>query len=291
VTNAASPHAARGQRVLERHRLLIRRDPAVWPFVWRGLLPMLGLLVMGLYAVGPFARGEIEANVTRAITQALRDKGLDDIAVNVSGQDVLLNGTLPAGVPAPQAISIAQRATCPTFAGPQVCAERVQGKFESAPAQPAVVSLPSLPSTSSPPGAVKQAPAATPTAVTAADRASCERALADVMSRQRIEFATGSAVLLPSSGTVLDDVARAHAGCQGIVRIEGHTDDRGLPAANQTLSLDRALAVRQELVKRGVPAQRLQAEGFGPKRPLADNRTAQGRQQNRRIEFKAAAGN
>lgn len=291
MATASSYALALGQRVTERQRWLIRRDPAAWPFVWRGLLPVLGLLALGLYAVWPFARGEIEANVTRSITQALRDKGLNDVAVNVSGQHVLLTGTLPSGVNALQAIAIGQRATCPTFAGPQVCAELVLGKFEGGIALPSMPSMPSLPSTPSLPSlpaASVPSPAAAPTAL---ERASCERALADIVSRQRIEFATASAVLLPSSGRVLDEVARAHAGCKGTVRIEGHTDDRGLPLANQTLSLDRAMAVRKELIKRGVPADRLQAEGFGPKRPLGDNATSEGRQQNRRIEFKVAVPN
>ena len=294
MATASSHVAALGQRVTERKRWLIRRDPAVWPFVWRGLLPLLGLLALGLYAVWPFARGEIEANVTRSITQALRDKGLDDVAVSVSGQHVLLTGTLPPGVNALQAIAIGQRATCPTFAGPQVCAELVLGKFEgsaalpSLPSLPAAPALPSLPSFPAVPGLPGGATASAPTAV---ERAACERTLSEIVNRQRIEFATGSAELLPSSSRVLDEVARAHASCRGTVRVEGHTDDRGLPAANQTLSLDRAMAVRTELIKRGIPADRLQADGFGPKRPLADNATPEGRQQNRRIEFKVAVPN
>lgn len=291
MATASRYAVALGQRVTERKRWLIRRDPAVWPFVWRGLLPLLGLLALGLYAVWPFARGEIEANVTRSITQALRDKGLDDVAVSVSGQHVLLTGTLPPGVNALQAIAIGQRATCPTFAGPQICAELVLGKFEGSaalPSLPAVPAMPALPSLPSVPGLPGGAAASAPTAV---ERANCERTLAEIVSRQRIEFATGSAKLLPGSSVALDEVARAHAGCKGTVRVEGHTDDRGLAAANQTLSLDRAMAVRSELIKRGVPAERLQAEGFGPKRPLADNATAEGRQQNRRIEFKVAVPN
>ncbi len=266
-----------GKRVIDRKRLLVRRDPAVWPFVWRGLLPLLGLLAVGLYAVWPFAKGEIEANVSRSISRALADKGLTDVAVKVSGQHVLLTGSLRPGVTTLEALAIAQRATCPTWAGPQVCAELVLGQFESA-------KLPSLP-------ALPAAAAAQASAPTVAERQACEKALAEVVNRQRIEFATGSAELAASSKVVLDSVAKAHAGCKGVVRIEGHTDDRGDKIANQTLSLDRANAVRGELVKRGVPAERLVAEGFGPGKPLADNATSEGRQQNRRIEFKVVVPN
>lgn len=69
------------------------------------------------------------------------------------------------------------------------------------------------------------------------------------------------------------------------VRVEGHTDMVGVPAANQLLSEDRANRVMAELVARGVAADRLTAAGFGQDRPVADNGTAEGRAENRRIEF------
>jgi outer membrane protein OmpA-like peptidoglycan-associated protein len=256
---------------------MVRRDPAVWPFVWRGLLPLLGLLVLGLYAAWPFARGEIEANVTASISKALSARGLTDVAVQASGQHVLLTGSLKPGVSTAEALSIAQSATCPTWLGPQICAEVVIGQFESAklPSPPAAPSL----------------PAPTPAAPTVAERESCEKALAQVVDERRIEFASGSAELVAASKDVLDAVAKAHAGCKGVVRVEGHTDDRGDAAANQTLSLARANAVRAELLKRGIAADRLVAAGYGLTRPLADNATAEGRSRNRRIEFKVVVPN
>jgi outer membrane protein OmpA-like peptidoglycan-associated protein len=279
VGQVASYSVVTGARVTQRKRLLVRRDPAAWPFVWRGLLPTLGLLLLTAYAVWPFARQEIEANVTRSITRALTDRGLTDVAVKVSGQHVLLSGSLKSGVSTVEALAIAQRATCPTWAGPQVCAELVIGAFESAPSL-------GLPAGPAPAAAKSSAPAPT-----AAERQACEKALAEVVNRQRIEFASGSAQLLPASSAALDAVAQAHAGCKGLVRIEGHTDDRGEITTNQTLSVDRANAVRNELVKRGIPGDRLVAEGYGPSRPVADNNTPEGRQQNRRIEFKVAVPN
>ena len=278
---------ATGSSVTERRRLLVRRDPAAWPFVWRGLLPLLGLLLLLLYAAWPFAKHEIEANVTRSISRALADRGLNDVAVKVSGQHVLLTGSLKPGVSTVEALAIAQKATCPTWAGPQICAELVVGNFESAP----TLSLPSLPPASAGAPSARSASMPLPVVPTVAERQACEKALADVVNRQRIEFASGSAQLLPASTAVLDAIAKAHACCKGVVRIEGHTDDRGQAAANQTLSLDRANAVRNELVKRGITADRLTAEGYGPSRPLADNNTPEGRQQNRRIEFKVVVPN
>jgi OmpA-OmpF porin, OOP family len=67
---------------------------------------------------------------------------------------------------------------------------------------------------------------------------------------------------------------------------EGHTDSQGDDAYNQELSERRAGAVRQYLIETyGIAADRLEAEGFGESRPVADNETPEGRQQNRRVEL------
>jgi outer membrane protein OmpA-like peptidoglycan-associated protein len=67
--------------------------------------------------------------------------------------------------------------------------------------------------------------------------------------------------------------------------IEGHTDNRGSDELNEKLSNDRAHSVMKYLIDKGIDAGRLSAAGFGPKRPIADNNTADGRQKNRRVEF------
>ncbi|WP_420827318.1 OmpA family protein [Halochromatium salexigens] len=69
------------------------------------------------------------------------------------------------------------------------------------------------------------------------------------------------------------------------VRIEGHTDSLGRPEINQPLSLQRAEAVRQALIERGLAAERVVAHGAGSTQPIADNATAAGRRQNRRVEI------
>ncbi|PTY38237.1 hypothetical protein BGP77_17505 [Saccharospirillum sp. MSK14-1] len=70
------------------------------------------------------------------------------------------------------------------------------------------------------------------------------------------------------------------------VSILGHTDDTGIPAANQLLSLGRAQSVMNYLATQGIDPNRLSAEGFGDSRPVATNVTPQGRLQNRRVEFR-----
>lgn len=67
--------------------------------------------------------------------------------------------------------------------------------------------------------------------------------------------------------------------------IEGHTDDRGRDSYNLNLSDQRAASVRTYLTGKGIPASRLESKGFGEARPIASNKTADGRQQNRRVEL------
>ncbi len=67
--------------------------------------------------------------------------------------------------------------------------------------------------------------------------------------------------------------------------VQGHTDNAGTPAHNQTLSEDRARAVVGALTQGGIAADRLAASGLGQTRPVADNATDAGRAQNRRVEL------
>jgi OOP family OmpA-OmpF porin len=101
-----------------------------------------------------------------------------------------------------------------------------------------------------------------------------------------VNFETGKATLTPESQTILNGVAESLVANEEIrVQVSGHTDNTGGRALNQRLSRQRAESVRQYLIERGVAADRLTAVGYGPDKPVASNRTTEGRTQNRRVEL------
>ena len=100
-------------------------------------------------------------------------------------------------------------------------------------------------------------------------------------------FATNKDVILKNSFPVLQAVGDALKAQRVIrrIRIEGHTDDRGKREYNIELSDRRAKSVMRFLTDYGVEASRMEAQGFGPLRPVASNATVKGRADNRRVEF------
>jgi OOP family OmpA-OmpF porin len=114
--------------------------------------------------------------------------------------------------------------------------------------------------------------------------------LDDTLSNRVVEFQTGSSTLTPSGVEILDEMAATikKIGTPN-VQIIGHTDNSGDRQANILLSLDRANAVRDYLIKKGISASSLTATGAGPDRPIMSNDTAEGRARNRRIEFRLAS--
>jgi len=101
-----------------------------------------------------------------------------------------------------------------------------------------------------------------------------------------VNFETGKSTLTPESETILNGVAESLVANDSIrVQVTGHTDNTGGLALNRRLSRSRADAVRTYLISRGVAENRLTARGFGPDQPVASNKTADGRAQNRRVEL------
>lgn len=99
-----------------------------------------------------------------------------------------------------------------------------------------------------------------------------------------VEFPTGKSTIAPQYNEHLKEVAdylKKHDDVK--VDVQGYTDSTGNWTFNEKLSQKRAEAVRSALVKMGVERKRVSAKGFGPRNPIADNSTAEGRKENRRV--------
>jgi outer membrane protein OmpA-like peptidoglycan-associated protein len=273
ATSSASLHSR--SRVTTQQRMLVRRQAGAQPFVWAGLLPLLGLGALALYALLPFARNDIQATVHRDVQAQLQANQLAWVKLSTSGQNVLLTGAPPDPEAAAKAVEAARTTQCTSWLGLQRCVVTVFTKFTA------------------PAGAALPEPVAAPQAVAAAAALAqaCEKALADELAGQRIEFATGSAVIAEDSFALLDRLTKAAKSCPAKLRVEGHTDSVGNAAANQRLSQARAEAVRQAMAQRGFSTELLGAQGFGASKPVGSNDTPEGRASNRRIEFHADPGN
>jgi outer membrane protein OmpA-like peptidoglycan-associated protein len=109
----------------------------------------------------------------------------------------------------------------------------------------------------------------------------------EIQILKKIEFDTGKATIKSGSLPILDEVVRLLQVNQNIAKlsVEGHTDNRGSAQMNTKLSQDRSESVVKYLISKGVAADRLSAKGFGPDKPIEDNKTEPGRAKNRRVEF------
>ncbi len=106
----------------------------------------------------------------------------------------------------------------------------------------------------------------------------------------RLVFETGSATLKPESQEQLGNIAEILKAYPAVkVKIGGYTDNVGEPASNLKLSQERATNVMNDLIKKGVAAERLAAEGYGDQHPIADNSVPEGRAMNRRIALRVTA--
>jgi OOP family OmpA-OmpF porin len=142
----------------------------------------------------------------------------------------------------------------------------VDGKCVAPPPPPVIV-----------PAAPAPAPAPAPVVVPTSEKVSYA---ADAF------FDFDKAVLKPEGKNALDDLNSKLQGINlEVIIAVGHTDSIGTDAYNQKLSIRRAEAVKAYLMSKGVEANRIYTEGKGEKQPVADNRTAEGRAKNRRVEI------
>ncbi len=115
----------------------------------------------------------------------------------------------------------------------------------------------------------------------------CVSAINVAANANKITFSPGSAEIEPDALPTIDAIAELLRDCQTVeIEIGGHTDSQGRESMNQQLSQARADAVLNAIMARRVLTSNLSAKGYGESQPIADNGTEDGREANRRIEFK-----
>jgi len=127
---------------------------------------------------------------------------------------------------------------------------------------------------------------AVPEAKTISAKTAVQSKLDALLAQRVVEFDPSSARLTARGRAVLDRVAPLIASSPSLLcEVQGHTDSSGNPESNRKLSFKRAIATKNYLVNTGISPARLVAKAYGDSAPLASNRTAAGRQRNRRINF------
>jgi len=115
----------------------------------------------------------------------------------------------------------------------------------------------------------------------------CEDRIAEVQASTKIAFEPGSATIATDSRDTVNQIADILRECGPIrLEIQGHTDSQGREEMNQQLSQARAQSILNELRGRRIPTASYTAVGYGETQPIADNDTEEGREENRRIEFR-----
>ncbi|MGK0359630.1 MAG: outer membrane protein OmpA-like peptidoglycan-associated protein, partial [Bradymonadia bacterium] len=109
----------------------------------------------------------------------------------------------------------------------------------------------------------------------------------EIKISEKVYFDSAKAKIKKRSFDLLDEVGSVLKNAKFItlIRVEGHTDDRGRDSYNKELSQKRATSVREYLMGKGIEGARLESVGFGEERPIASNKNRKGRAQNRRVQF------
>lgn len=260
------------------------RPPAVSPYRWFVERSPAGILMRG-YVPSEEARVAARAVVAAHFgTLAVRDEqeiatgAPDDFSAAVVAAVKQLY-LLPKGRVTIEDRTLAVSGDVPS----EVYANAVRGAVQRlAPAGFAVTHAVTAP----PPPAPAQAAAPAPVRALVAD--TCMPKIREEMAAGGIVFQFGRETMRPESLARLRRIAAILKDCpQTKITVEGHTDSDGIPAQNIDLSQRRAQAVVTILIREGVAAERLLAEGHGAARPLVANDSLANKARNRRIEFVA----
>ncbi len=277
------------------------RGKAVWVLGLSGLALLGGV---GLYKTLP----DIERGVRSKVTRILADNGLDDVRAHVDGQTVTLTAmdndpeskaklgraksaiaAIDDGNPWVKVVSGIDVGpvvnSAPSTAPKSMLAAADAPLAADGGSAPVAISgekATSIDSLSNDRPAVAGGEAM-PISNNVAQ--GCEERVYHAMGTRKLSYVFGGYDLTPDSQPVLDDVYKVLVSCPGTLKVTvaGYTDNAGDAVANQLISKARAQAAADALVKRGLPAERVAAAGYGAASPIADNATPDGRAANRRV--------
>ena len=256
----------------------------------KGWIYALGWVVFGLYAAAllPHRVADLQTGLRDDIEDDLDSNGMTDFRVHMNGQAAVLSyrrDATPVENPRDRMIKAGTIAAAATgdlprlgraggvIMGPVTMVRlderslsEVQARLDRAEAE---------------------AEASSASAASLAAAHTCTDEVTQAVAQRRLSFVTGSADLTGDSQAILTDIYNTARKCpEGLMlRVEGHTDNVGGVEDNMRLSSSRADAAAAALIRLGWPQTAVQSQGLGPKDPVADNMTDDGRARNRRVDF------
>lgn len=248
-------------------------------------------LLAALLALSPWGAPALENSIEADARRTLDQQNLGVVIASADGRTVKIYS--PDGEPAHERDAMAAVSVLAGVARvekidavrPSPVEEASPSSSSPAPPRPEpspapAASEPAIDVAAAPPPVVKAEPAPEP--------ADCEAAINRTLNGRRLVFREDSAQLTSGDIALLDELAAALGPCAGLsIFVEGHTDWTGPQAANVRLSEQRARIVEAHLRDR-VTSVTLETRGYGESRPIASNRSATGRETNRRIDFTVA---
>ncbi|HPQ96520.1 MAG: OmpA family protein [Thiothrix sp.] len=229
-------------------------------------MPQLSLLTLSLAGVLTLftvvlKQGSIETSLIQSVRKALANADLPAVQIRFEGRDGILEGELATAAQTDAVMDVAA-----TVTGVRTISSRLQILPPDAATAPENM----------------ESPARFESGVYVPSRSHT----LEMIDLSGVHFAPATSDLVPESLTILDNFLRALQDFPGVtIEIAVHTDSQGSPLGQLTASRERAEALKQYFISRGIPRQQLVASGYGSTRPLVNTTPGQDQSRNQRVEI------